>query len=48
MGESFQLHAQSLSGYEDAVAPETAGSTPTMSSRDVDLDMGATFQAIEA
>ena len=47
MGESFQLHAQSLSGYEDAVAPETAGSTPTMSSRDVDLDMATTFHAIE-
>ena len=33
MGESFKLHAQALSGYDDALASGTSGTTtPTMSS----------------
>ena len=31
MGESFKLHSQALSGYDDAVASGSAGSTPPMS-----------------
>ncbi|KAL9099812.1 MAG: hypothetical protein Q9163_004735 [Psora crenata] len=48
MGESFKLHAQALVGYEDAVASGSAGTTPTMSSHGVDLDMDSSFQAIQA
>ena len=32
MGEAFKLHAESLFGYDDAVAAGTNISTPTMSS----------------
>lgn len=32
LGESFKLHSQALSGYEDAVTQRTGGSTPTMGS----------------
>jgi len=48
MGEAFKLHAQALSGYEDAVASGSGASTPTMSSQGVDLDMDASFQSIHA
>ena len=48
MGESFKLHSQALSGYEDAVNSGSSGSTPTMSSQGVDLDMDTYFQGIEA
>ena len=47
MGESFKLHAEALSGYEDA---EDSASTPTMSSQGgVDLGMDASsFEGITA
>jgi len=32
LGESFKLHSQALSGYEDAVTQNTGGSTPTLES----------------
>jgi len=32
LGESFKLHSQALSGYEDAVTQHTGGSTPTLES----------------
>lgn len=48
MGDSFKLHSQALSGYEDAVASGSSASTPTMSSQGLDLDMDASFQAIQA
>ena len=48
MGESFKLHSQALVGYEDAVPSVSAGTTPTMSSQGVDLDMDTSFQAIQA
>ncbi|KAL9636178.1 MAG: hypothetical protein Q9164_002983 [Protoblastenia rupestris] len=48
MGESFKLHSQALVGYEDAIVSGSGGTTPTMSSQGVDLDMDAPFQAIQA
>lgn len=48
MGEAFKLHAQALSGYEDAVNSGSAASTPTMSSQGVDLEIDASFQAIHS
>ncbi|KAK5163083.1 hypothetical protein LTR04_002744, partial [Oleoguttula sp. CCFEE 6159] len=30
MGESFKLHSQALSGYEDATSPRSGSATPTM------------------
>ena len=47
MGESFKLHSQALVGYEDAVASGSGGTTPTMSSQGVDLDMDASFPTIQ-
>lgn len=43
MGESFKLHSQALVGYEDAVAPGSSTTTPTMSSQGVELEMDAAF-----
>lgn len=38
MGESFKLHAQALTGYEDAVLQETRNSpTPTMAPHTVEV-----------
>ena len=48
MGESFKLHSQALSGYEDAVASGSGATTPTMSSHGADIDMDSSFQAIQA
>ncbi|KAG8530280.1 uncharacterized protein KY384_004781 [Bacidia gigantensis] len=48
MGEAFKLHAQTLSGYDDAVASGSDGTTPTMSSQEVDLDMASSFQPVQA
>ncbi|KAK4692141.1 hypothetical protein P7C71_g5005, partial [Lecanoromycetidae sp. Uapishka_2] len=48
MGEAFKLHAQALSGYDDAVNSGSAASTPTMSSQGVDLDIDASFQSIHS
>ena len=48
MGDSFKLHSQALSGYEDAVPPSSSGSDPTLSSQDMDLDMNAPFQGMQA
>lgn len=48
MGESFKLHSQALSGYDDALGSGSSASTPTMSSQDVELDMGNTFQPIHS
>ncbi|KAL2037497.1 hypothetical protein N7G274_009778 [Stereocaulon virgatum] len=45
MGESFKLHSQALSGYDDALASGSSATTPTMSSPGVELDMDATFQS---
>ena len=47
MGESFKLHSQALSGFEDAVPSGSGATTPTMSSHGVDLDMDSSFQAIQ-
>jgi len=47
MGDSFKLHSQALSGYEDAVASGSSASTPTMSSQGLDLDMDTSFQPIQ-
>lgn len=48
MGDSFKLHSQALSGYEDAVASGSGASTPTLSTQGLDLDMDTTFQEIQA
>ena len=48
MGESFKLHSQALSGYDDALASGSSASTPTMSSQGVELDMDNTFQTIHS
>jgi hypothetical protein len=45
MGESFKLHSQALSGYDDALASGSSATTPTMSSQEVELDMDTTFQS---
>lgn len=48
MGESFKLHSQALSGYDDALVSQSGGTTPTLSPREVDLDMASSFHPIEA
>jgi len=48
MGDSFKLHSQALSGYEDAIASGSSVSTPTMAGQGLDLDMDASFQGIQA
>ena len=49
MGESFKLHAQALSGYDDALlASQSGDTTPVLASPDVDLDLNVSFQPIEA
>ena len=47
MGESFKNHAQALRGYEDTAGSGSGGTTPTMTSPGVDLDMDASFQPIQ-
>ena len=43
MGESFKLHAQALSGYDDALASNSAASTPSISPQSApELDMETT------
>ena len=45
IGESFKLHAQALSGYEDSLAPHTVAnaSTPTMSSLGVEPELETAY-----
>ena len=47
MGESCKLHADALSGYEDAIH-SSASATPTASSHSVDLNMDASLEAVAA
>ena len=48
MGDSFKLHSQALSGYEDAVHSGSSANTPTMSNHAMDLNMDTSFQEIQA
>lgn len=47
MGESCKLHADALSGYEDAIN-SSGSNTPTASSQSVDLNMDASLEGVAA